>query len=61
MIVFILYIILYIILIIHSFIRSCDLDEWTNEQLEIMKIGGNANAKSFFKKHGLTDAQMMVR
>ena len=38
--------------------RSCDLDEWTHEQLEIMRLGGNDNARSFFKKHGLTDSQM---
>ena len=40
--------------------RSCDLDEWTREQLELMKISGNGNATLFFKKHGVTDAQMMV-
>ena len=43
-----------------TFVRSCDLDEWSAEQLEIMKIGGNANAKAFFKKHGVTDTQMQV-
>ena len=37
--------------------RSCDLDEWTPDQLEIMKIGGNANANLFFKRHGVTDLQ----
>ena len=26
-----------------------------------MKIGGNGNAKAFFKKHGVSDAQMQVR
>lgn len=41
-----------------TFVRSCDLDEWTKEQLEIMKCGGNANAASFFKKHGVTESQM---
>ena len=44
-----------------TFVRSCDLDEWTAEQLEIMTVSGNSNSKSFFKKHGVTDAQMMVR
>lgn len=39
---------------------SCDLDEWTSEQLEIMKLSGNANARAYFKSHGLTDGQMMV-
>lgn len=43
-----------------TFVRSCDLDEWSADQLEIMKIGGNANAKAFFKKHGVTDVQMQV-
>jgi len=41
-----------------SFVRSCDLDEWTQEQLDIMKISGNGNAKNFFKKHGVTETQM---
>eukprot|EP00606_Chrysophyceae_sp_TOSAG23-5_P000639 GSChrysophyteH2.ASY1.ANO1.33.1 assembled CDS len=41
-----------------SFVRSCDLDEWTEEQLELMKISGNGNAKLFFKKHGVTEGQM---
>eukprot|EP01040_Poterioochromonas_malhamensis_P004106 gene4106-4395_t len=42
-----------------TFVRSCDLDEWTSEQLEIMKLSGNANARAYFKSHGLTDGQMM--
>lgn len=43
-----------------TFVRSCDLDEWTQDQLDIMKASGNANAKQFFKKHGVTEAQMQV-
>lgn len=41
--------------------RSCDLDEWTQTQLDTMKVGGNANCLSFMKKHGVTDTQMLVR
>ena len=37
---------------------SCDLDEWTEDQLDLMKISGNGNAKLFFKKHGVTESQM---
>ena len=40
--------------------RSCDLDEWTAEQLQLMKISGNGNARDFFKKHGVTESQMTV-
>jgi hypothetical protein len=39
---------------------SCDLDEWTTDQLQIMKIGGNANGISFLKRHGLTETNMKV-
>eukprot|EP01039_Chlorochromonas_danica_P006853 gene6853-7574_t len=41
-----------------TFVRSCDLDEWTAEQLEIMRLSGNGNAASYFKKHGITESQM---
>jgi ADP-ribosylation factor GTPase-activating protein 2/3 len=43
-----------------TFVRSCDLDEWTVEQLELMKVSGNGNSRAFFKKHGVTEAQMGV-
>ena len=51
----------YITCMICVYCRSCDLDEWTQEQLDIMRLSGNGNAREFFKKHGVTDAQMMVR
>lgn len=41
-----------------TFVRSCDLDEWTADQLEIMKASGNGLTKDFFKRHGVTEAQM---
>lgn len=40
--------------------RSCDLDEWTAEQLQIMKLSGNGTTRDFFKKHGVTETQMTV-
>lgn len=43
---------------INIFNRSCDLDEWTKEQLDIMTLSGNGNARAFFKKHGCTEEQM---
>jgi len=36
-----------------TFVRSCDLDEWTQHQINAMFIGGNGNARLFFRKHGL--------
>jgi len=38
-----------------SFVRSVDLDEWTQRQIDAMRIGGNDNARKFFRKHGCTD------
>jgi ADP-ribosylation factor GTPase-activating protein 2/3 len=38
-----------------TFVRSVDLDEWTQRQIDAMRIGGNDNAKKFFKKQGVTD------
>jgi len=43
-----------------TFVRSCDLDEWTQEQLSVMKLSGNGVATHFFKKHGVTESQMQV-
>lgn len=38
-----------------TFVRSLDLDEWTQRQLDAMRIGGNGNARAFFRKHGFSD------
>lgn len=38
-----------------TFVRSCDLDEWTQPQIDAMKLGGNGNARAYFRKHGFTD------
>jgi ADP-ribosylation factor GTPase-activating protein 2/3 len=38
-----------------TFVRSVDLDEWTQRQVDAMNLGGNGNARSFFRKHGFTD------
>lgn len=39
-----------------TFVRSVDLDEWTQRQIDSMRIGGNDNCKKFFRKHGCTAA-----
>ncbi|KAJ4454784.1 putative adp-ribosylation factor gtpase-activating protein agd8 [Paratrimastix pyriformis] len=38
-----------------SFVRSCDLDEWTPVQLKAMELGGNKRARIFFQEHGYTE------
>merc|ERR1712157_186821 len=38
-----------------TFVRSVDLDEWTQRQIDAMRLGGNENARQFFRSHGLTD------
>lgn len=42
-----------------TFVRSCELDEWSREQLSIMSVGGNGNARSYFKNHGVSEEQML--
>lgn len=42
-----------------SFVRSCDLDEWTQEQLDVMKMSGNGNTLAFFKKHGVAESMLV--
>jgi hypothetical protein len=32
-----------------------DLDEWTQSQIDAMRLGGNGNARMYFRKHGFTD------
>lgn len=38
-----------------TFVRSVDLDEWTQRQMDCMSLGGNGNAREFFRKHGFSD------
>lgn len=38
-----------------TFVRSVDLDEWTQKQIDAMRLGGNDNCRNFFRKHGYTD------
>jgi ADP-ribosylation factor GTPase-activating protein 2/3 len=37
-----------------TFVRSLDLDEWTQRQMDAMRIGGNGPARAYFRKHGMT-------
>jgi ADP-ribosylation factor GTPase-activating protein 2/3 len=38
-----------------SFVRSIDMDEWNEEQLKTMQVGGNSEARKFFKQYGYHD------
>lgn len=35
-----------------TFVRSVDMDMWTMKQLKTMELGGNNNARDYFKKNG---------
>lgn len=37
----------------NSFVRSLELDSWTPSQINIMRFGGNAKAKAYFKQIGI--------
>lgn len=43
-----------------TFVRSVDLDEWTQKQIDAMRIGGNKNASIFFRKHGMSDMHVKI-
>jgi Putative GTPase activating protein for Arf len=43
-----------------TFVRSVDLDEWTMRQIDAMRLGGNGNAQSYFRKHGLHDLNTKI-
>ncbi|KAK9701071.1 ADP-ribosylation factor GTPase activating protein, ER-Golgi transport, partial [Basidiobolus ranarum] len=38
-----------------SFVRSTVLDSWTWDQLRVMKVGGNTQAREYFRSHGGSD------
>lgn len=43
-----------------TFVRSVDLDEWTQRQIDAMSLGGNGNARKFFRSHGVTDMHAKI-
>jgi hypothetical protein len=36
-----------------SFVRSIAMDSWTDQQLSIMKLGGNAKCQSYLSSKGI--------
>mmetsp|Transcript_42135 Transcript_42135/g.101654 ORF Transcript_42135/g.101654 Transcript_42135/m.101654 type:complete len:335 (-) Transcript_42135:126-1130(-) len=43
-----------------TFVRSVDLDEWTQRQIDAMRLGGNGNARKFFRSHGVSDMHAKI-
>ena len=43
-----------------SFVRSIQMDSWTDKQIKMMRIGGNANFQEFLKSKGV-DNSMDIR
>ena len=43
-----------------TFVRSVDLDEWTQRQIDAMRLGGNAAASTYFRKHGMDNAHQKI-
>lgn len=37
-----------------SFVRSVNMDAWSEKQINAMRVGGNARLRDFFKQHGVT-------
>ena len=36
------------------------MDEWTQRQIDAMRLGGNANAMTYFRKHGISDMNQKI-
>lgn len=37
-----------------SFVRSIEMDSWTEKQLTMMQMGGNQALRTFFESHGIS-------
>ena len=38
-----------------SFVRSANMDQWTLEQMQMMRYGGNKAAKEYFRSRGISE------
>jgi Putative GTPase activating protein for Arf len=39
-----------------SFVRSVRMDHWSDDQLALMRVGGNDNGNAFLAQHGIVEA-----
>ena len=37
-----------------SFVRSVQMDSWTEDEIKAMQVGGNQSLRSFFEEHGVS-------